>query len=420
VTVAGHFRLHALSQVQADRVVARIFVNYRGLDSHSYAALLHTALVQEFGDDLVFIDSDSIPAGADFATTLLDAVRSARFVLALIGPDWLSDRLVDDPEDWVRRELVEAFAVGTTVIPVLTDDARLPKAAELPADLAPLASCQYRRLRRRDKTGDLARIVADLRRADPLLASSCRVTWWPSLRDPYRRRARIAPALLAALPAVLLAGLAMPAAGSLLAEVAAVLLTGGLPMLADQLGRQRGKRIEPHLFESWGGKPTTQLLRWRGPTSRAAQDRQRACLLPWCGALPSKEAERADPIGSDEDYDAAVRVLRASQRGSKRLVFVENCNYGFRRNMLGLRPYGLGIALAALACAVAFVPRPAFFVASAVDAALACVWLWVVTPSWVAEAAWAYAERLLEVVLPYGAGSDTQPQSRASRPVVEP
>ncbi len=161
------------SRGPAHRVVDRgVFISYRGEDTHSYGALLYTELVRRFGEDRVFLDAESIPAGADFAAELLGRVRSAWVLLAVIGPRWLSAtdpagrRRIDDPADWIRRELAEAFTAGVRVIPVLTDHAHLPAEAELPADIAALSRCQYRHLRHREPTTDLARIVADLTSLD--------------------------------------------------------------------------------------------------------------------------------------------------------------------------------------------------------------------------------------------------------------
>ena len=133
----------------------QVFINYRGEDSHSYGALLYTDLARRFGADQVFLDCESIPAGADFESELLERVRSARVILAVIGPRWLSatdstGRRIDDPDDWIRRELVEAFTAGVRVIPVLTDHALLPAEAELPADIAALSRRQARPLRHRE------------------------------------------------------------------------------------------------------------------------------------------------------------------------------------------------------------------------------------------------------------------------------
>ncbi|WP_166664278.1 toll/interleukin-1 receptor domain-containing protein [Actinophytocola oryzae] len=153
-----------------------LFVNYRGMDSHSYGALLYTDLIRRFGEDLVFFDAESISAGEDYVRELLTQVRSSRLVLAVIGPDWLTAtdgegrRAIDSPGDWIRRELAEAFAAGVRVIPVLVDDAILPTAEVLPRDIAELGRCQARHLRRREFVKDLERLAADLVAIDPELA----------------------------------------------------------------------------------------------------------------------------------------------------------------------------------------------------------------------------------------------------------
>lgn len=158
----------------------RVFINYRGEDSRSYAALLHLELSRHLGAGRVFLDSESIPAGADYVNELLRQVRQSTTLLAVIGPRWLaaadsaSRRRIDDPADWIRRELAEALDSGVTVIPVLTDEATLPQKADLPADIAALSRCQYRRLRHRDASTDVARIVADLATDDPTLARDSR------------------------------------------------------------------------------------------------------------------------------------------------------------------------------------------------------------------------------------------------------
>jgi len=182
-----------------------VFINYRGEDSHSYGALIYTELTRRFGEDQVFLDAESIPAGADFVEELLGRVRSARVLLAVIGPRWLTaadatgERRLDDPGDWIRRELTEAFAAGVRVIPILTDQAELPRAAELPPDIAALSRCQYRHLRRREPTAGLARIVADLTGLDPGLASAAHS------RDNAPRQLPAAPGLFTGRAAELLA-----------------------------------------------------------------------------------------------------------------------------------------------------------------------------------------------------------------------
>ena len=91
-----------------------VFINYRGEDTSSYGVLLYRELARQFGDDLVFLDSVSIEAGADFADEILGRVRSTQVLLAVVGPRWLTAadpsgrRRIDDPDDWIRRELAHA------------------------------------------------------------------------------------------------------------------------------------------------------------------------------------------------------------------------------------------------------------------------------------------------------------------------
>jgi hypothetical protein len=167
-------------------VHAGVFINYRGEDSYSYGALLHSELCRHFGQELVFLDSESIPAGADYAEQLLERVRQAHVVLAVISTRWLAaagpgGRRIDDPADWTRRELVEAFAAGVRVIPVLTDEAQLPTEAQLPEDLRALGRCQFRRLRHRDASADVARLWRSWPRRT-------RIWGWPSAAAPTPRR----------------------------------------------------------------------------------------------------------------------------------------------------------------------------------------------------------------------------------------
>lgn len=176
-----------------------VFINYRGEDSRSYGAMLYHELARHFGKDLVFLDSESIDAGVDFADEILGRVQSAQVLLAVIGPRWLTAtdpssgrRRIDDPEDWIRRELAVAFTGTARVIPILIDDATLPIADELPTDIAALAARQFRWLRHRDSGSDLTRIITDiakvvirppkpgqdeLARVADKLASSVEVRW---------------------------------------------------------------------------------------------------------------------------------------------------------------------------------------------------------------------------------------------------
>jgi tetratricopeptide (TPR) repeat protein len=156
--------------------VSGVFINYRGDDSDTAAVLIDRELSARLGSDRVFLDSRSILAGTDFAEEILGRLRACSVLLVVIGPRWLTltdeagRRLIDDTQDWVRREIVEALARGLRVIPVLTGDAALPTEADLPTDIAALIRRQFVLLRRRYTPVDLPFLVERIAEADPELA----------------------------------------------------------------------------------------------------------------------------------------------------------------------------------------------------------------------------------------------------------
>ncbi|HYS38375.1 MAG TPA: toll/interleukin-1 receptor domain-containing protein [Pseudonocardiaceae bacterium] len=144
-----------------------IFVNYRTDDEPFGATFIDRELSSHFGPDAVFRDSRSIRPGDDFTEKILPAVRAAKALLAVIGPRWLAATDVDgrprltSPDDWVRREIAEAFRHGVRVIPVLLD-AELPAERDLPAEINQLARCQYVRVHHRAAEYDVLRLISEL------------------------------------------------------------------------------------------------------------------------------------------------------------------------------------------------------------------------------------------------------------------
>jgi hypothetical protein len=231
-----------------------------------------------------------------------------------------------------------------------------------------------------------------------------------SFLDGYSRRARLAPVFLVALPALGL-GLALIPSLSAWHKLWPLLAGGGLLALVDQLGRDAGRRLQPGLWSSWGGAPATAMLRHTESSNPVLLARRHRKLETLMGeSLPTEQEERADPVAADHAYEAAVAfvIQRTRSREIFPLVFTENRNYGFRRNMLGLRPWGLRISAASAAVAfgaligalfgwmnLAEIGLGGVLVASV---ALLVIWNRTVTPEWVRRAADAYAARLLEAI----------------------
>jgi len=239
--------------------------------------------------------------------------------------------------------------------------------------------------------------------------------------DEYRRRARLKPAILEILPILLVLGLAAYNAFGGLDTVsrfggagfAALLSTLGLTALLEQLGRDQGKRKESALWATWGGAPTTQMLRHRDAhfcnhVTRARYHQKLQSLVPGV-IMPTAADEAADPVAADAVYEACTKFLIAKTRDRQKLplVFEENVNYGFRRNLWGMRPAGLlisliGTLIAAVGLLVALAGRDATAIAwmtvLILDATFLTWWSVRINADWVFITAKAYAERLMEVL----------------------
>ena len=220
------------------------------------------------------------------------------------------------------------------------------------------------------------------------------------LVDVYSLRARVLPALLVTMPVGVTLAVLLP--GFDYKNVAALVVSAGLPIFAANMVRSRGKRLEDRLKRHWGGMPTTRMLRLTEPTNDSvALARRRTRLEQLTGdLLPSIQDERADREASDQHYKAATRTLIARVRETKDrfdLVQKENIDFGFRRNLTSLKPLALGVlGVLLLADVGTFLIGSSHIgpIVAAAAIALLCTlgWLIVVRWEWVLEQGNSYAE----------------------------
>jgi hypothetical protein len=147
-----------------------IFLSYRRADAAGSAGRLSGSLCQRFGAERVFRDIDSIEAGENFEHAIRDAVQTAAAVLVVIGPRWLelrSDdgtRRIEDPLDYVRREIELALSSDTIVIPVLVEAAALPATQLLPQTIRELTKHNAVELSDRRWDHDVQDLIKQLER----------------------------------------------------------------------------------------------------------------------------------------------------------------------------------------------------------------------------------------------------------------
>lgn len=241
-----------------------------------------------------------------------------------------------------------------------------------------------------------------------------------SLFDAYGRKARLYPALLAVLPvvAVVLAWLPTIPEATVLVSFASAAAAFGLLYILSNVARSAGKRTEKRLLKKWGGWPTTILLRHRCSSLPApTRDRYHSYLrtAPAGLKVPTPAEEAADENAADDLYASAIHWLKEQRRGAAfDLLHKENADYGFRRNLRGLKPLGLTICVVSMAgWVLAFMLRngvpanlhaanvglqntqPSAWLALGLIAISAVAWFVLVRDVWVREAADQYAVRLL-------------------------
>ncbi len=229
--------------------------------------------------------------------------------------------------------------------------------------------------------------------------------------DDYVVLARKRPFFLAILPTAFAVGAWFPTLHWWVSfpSVVLCLLIG----VCGDIGRG-GRELEDTLYARWGGKPTTKMLRHNG----SPFDEQKLRLLhEKLGALtgvkaPTKSQEQKRPEEADRIYEGYAAYLREETRNGKQFPLLrgELINYGFARNSLGLRPFGVGVSLVSVAVVLArfgwlwhqkasFASFGLPLVISIIVVFLLGFWVRWVRESWVHQMANAYAERLLAAAM---------------------
>ncbi|RYG44447.1 hypothetical protein EON79_14875 [bacterium] len=222
----------------------------------------------------------------------------------------------------------------------------------------------------------------------------------------YELNARLKPAMLAMLPALVVALFWYPGAWSAAGSVVAVGSACGVLYAMAQLARNRGRAAERRLGREVGRDNTARLLTHSDETLVAeTKARYYAYLRTHGQVLSTPEEERADTALAFRRARSSVDWLLEHTRsgGGRQLLLDENVAYGFQRNLYGLKPFGVGLSVLAimmhvllLVLVVPAVERFWFGVAICLPLSILVIgWLFLVTKGAVAEASFAYAQRFL-------------------------
>ncbi|MDD5013762.1 MAG: hypothetical protein PHW73_01495 [Atribacterota bacterium] len=171
--------------------------------------------------------------------------------------------------------------------------------------------------------------------------------------DIYTIEARLCPVFLVILPVLISINLWAPETSKFQFGFSSIIFSLAISLFGAQFGRNWGKLKEIKLWKSWDGPPTTRFLRHRDMQFNSI--RKMRChgifhdLIPNIN-IPTMEEEMSDPLKADQIYEACTRFLIAKTRDTKKfsLLYKENINYGFLRNLWGLKPLGIVLSLLSL------------------------------------------------------------------------
>jgi hypothetical protein len=229
--------------------------------------------------------------------------------------------------------------------------------------------------------------------------------------DSYTFQARIAPVFIVVLPIfICITNLWSPEALTVQYGISSFLVSALFSIFAGAFGRNAGKQIENKLWKSWDGPPTTRFLRHSDTkfnSIRRARCHKNLQLMIKDIRIPTSTEEKNNPMEADQVYEACTRFLIGKTRDIKKypLIYKENVNYGFLRNLLGLKIYGIicsviSVLLSTWVCWKKWTLFGIYHIKSTVILIISLLffvgWVFWVRPKAVKIVAEAYAERLLE------------------------
>lgn len=230
--------------------------------------------------------------------------------------------------------------------------------------------------------------------------------------NEYEIKARQLPGLIVISPLVIICYLWFPSLKTIGGILWGLVSTLGITYFISKLVRNAGKNLETRLVKKWGGLPTTIILRHSDSTIETATKQRYYNYIekhiPGI-KIPTKEEELKDRKATDDIYISAVKWLIGNTRDTKKynLLFNDNVNYGFSRNLLGLKPFGILFSVISFIINIVcfnnqytinqFNKVPInVYIAFGVSIVYMLIWCFFISEQWLKSYGYAYARTLLE------------------------
>lgn len=230
--------------------------------------------------------------------------------------------------------------------------------------------------------------------------------------NTYSLKARVYPSVIVLLPCFILAIVYVTNVELYYHYFTSFACLGIFSFVLAQIGRDNGKKKENGLFKHWGGKPTSMILRHSNDHLDVHTKKRFHTKLEQTIPdikIPTHEEEMENLQAADVIYDSCTKFLISKTRNISKysLLFKENINYGFRRNLWGMKTWAIGI-IAICILVHSFMITQKFtsietvktkdWMLLGVFILFALFWSIMVNREWVKTTAFAYAERLYETL----------------------
>lgn len=226
--------------------------------------------------------------------------------------------------------------------------------------------------------------------------------------DRYDLNARLKPGLIVLLPIFATIAFWVPQVRTGLGATVSLLSACGLLYLLSQTVRAAGRAAERRMGDKAGRKHSARLLTHADSVIAAeTKARYHAYLRSHGHVISTPDEERTSPETAFNRAGSAIDWLLEHTRAKskKTLLYGELIAYGFQRNLYGMKPVALTVAVLAIAFNGALLWKRSLDEASIwtgilLEAGLVALIVWLtlfVTKTTVTDASFAYAQQLFNL-----------------------
>lgn len=226
----------------------------------------------------------------------------------------------------------------------------------------------------------------------------------------YEIKARFFPALLLILPIIFTIFIWYPDLISLDSSLIIGLVFFITIFFLAKFCRAMGLKVQNKMLKEWGDFPSTTMLRHSDSTIDSITKYRYHSFLNSNVEnikLPTPEEEAENREDADLQYRSAVKWLLEYTRDTQifNIIYTDNANYGFSRNMLGVKYLGISLTFLAIGLHVygihmkyqlnsLFLPLE-IWLTLLFNLGMLMSWIFFVNKKWVTSNAYAFARSLL-------------------------